>query len=522
MGLITYLKERGASLYDLLAKYPARAFWLFVLAQMLLWTAIPALLFQNLPLDVIELLSWGHEWQFGYAKHPPGPAWILEALAVVSDRADWLAYFASQLAIAVTYWAIWRLGRETLGDMAALLAVLLTSLVYYNNLPTIEFNHNVLAIPLWALLGLYGWLALRDDRLFDWLLLGLFAGLSIYVKYSQALMVLTLIAFLVVFREARPRFKSPGLWLGVLVALLVALPHLFWMLATDFQSLSYATGRTRPLEGVTEHIAGPLKFLLAQLGALAGMALVILLGGAVLPSDRRRGEGPVRFEVKEEEARRYLLWIAFVPVLLAAFLSLVLSMKFRSMWGAPMLSFVALALMSVMKPFAFKERFGFMAASWALLHAGVLTALIIMATIGSHYAKKPLRTDYPGRDMGIWFSKLWQERTGTPLRFVDGNEWIAGNIAWYAVDRPSQIDSAARAARPWVDWRQVRCRGVLTVRDYSRQRDSRLPALSGSKEEGGKVLRGEQSFPWKLKGKPVRVGWAIVMPVKECKPAARK
>ena len=528
MRLIKTLQGRGKALYDLLAARPAHFFWLFVSVQVLLWTLIPALVFRNLPLDVIELLSWGHEWQLGYAKHPPLPAWILEAVAVLSGRMDGAAWLISQLSIALCYWAIWRLGRETLtgdnnrgGQFPALLAVLLTSLIFYYNLPTIEFNHNILAIPVWALMGLYGWLALRDDRLQHWLLLGLLAGLSIYIKYSQAIMVLCLLAFLVIFREGRARLKSPGLWSGVVLALLAALPHLWWMFGTDFQSLFYATGRTRPLVGFTAHIIGPLKFLAAQIGAQGGMLLVILLGGAVLPYDRRRGQQPVSFAANTPLARRYLLWVALVPVLFVTFLSLVLGMKFRSMWGAPMFSFSALALMAVMKPFLFRERFGFMAACWLILQSGVVATVVGMGTIGSFYSKKPLRTDYPGRDIGQYFSQLWRQKTGLPLRYVDGDEWIGDNISWYAPERPSHIARGNPQARPWMDQKDIACKGVLIVWKYSRDVLVQMP------EDYGPVRSlysetGQKQFNWKLKDQPVQIGWAIIAPDKACRQGLRE
>lgn len=516
MSLINYLTRISSRLYSVLETSPARAFWLFVLAQLLLWTLIPAFVFQNLPLDVIELVSWGHEWQLGYSKHPPMPAWFLEAFAVLSGRADWTAFFISELSIVFAYWVIWRLGRETVGDMGALLAVLLTSLIYYYNLPAIEFNHNILAITFWALLGLYGWLALRDDRLRDWLLLGLFAGLSIYVKYSQAIMVLTLISFLIVYRDAWPRFKSVGLWLGVAVALLVALPHLYWMYSTEFQSLFYASGRTKPLVGIGAHIVGPLKFLLAQLAVHGGLLLVLVLGGAILPMDRRRGIEPIQYSCDNQLARRYILWIALVPVLFLTFLSFVLGMEFRSMWGAPMFSFSALALMVLLKPFLFKERFGFMVASWVLLHVGLLAALVIMGTAGAQLSQKISRTDYPGRDVGEYFSKLWREKTGTPLRFVDGDEWIGGNISYYARERPSQVSKNDQQAKPWINWQKVICKGTLVVWPMSGDKPVPMPAGYGA-VFSHRDLTGYKVFATKLASAPVRVGWAIIPPTAECK-----
>ncbi|TKW73664.1 MAG: hypothetical protein DI543_26225, partial [Bradyrhizobium icense] len=43
----------------------------FALVYFLAWSTLPALLGHSFPLDVVESLSWGKEWQWGYYKHPP-------------------------------------------------------------------------------------------------------------------------------------------------------------------------------------------------------------------------------------------------------------------------------------------------------------------------------------------------------------------------------------------------------------------------------------------------------------------
>ena len=54
-----------------LAAYPGRAMACFLALHAAVWTALPALLYPNLPLDLIEALIYGREWQLGYDKLPP-------------------------------------------------------------------------------------------------------------------------------------------------------------------------------------------------------------------------------------------------------------------------------------------------------------------------------------------------------------------------------------------------------------------------------------------------------------------
>ena len=49
--------------------------WLVL--RTLAW-ALAAATQPNPPLDTVEWLAWGHEWQLGYHKHPPLAAWVAD------------------------------------------------------------------------------------------------------------------------------------------------------------------------------------------------------------------------------------------------------------------------------------------------------------------------------------------------------------------------------------------------------------------------------------------------------------
>lgn len=54
-------------------------FWGIVAAHVFVWTLLPTLTQPSAPLDAVEMLFFGREWQWGYFKHPPLPAWLAEA-----------------------------------------------------------------------------------------------------------------------------------------------------------------------------------------------------------------------------------------------------------------------------------------------------------------------------------------------------------------------------------------------------------------------------------------------------------
>ena len=53
-------------------------FYLFLIAHLFVWTLIPSITNNNLPLDTIEALAWGSNLDWGYNKHPPVSAFFVE------------------------------------------------------------------------------------------------------------------------------------------------------------------------------------------------------------------------------------------------------------------------------------------------------------------------------------------------------------------------------------------------------------------------------------------------------------
>ena len=55
-----------------------QSFYIFLTIHIILWTLIPTLTNLNLPLDTIEALAWGSNLDWGFNKHPPMSAFLVE------------------------------------------------------------------------------------------------------------------------------------------------------------------------------------------------------------------------------------------------------------------------------------------------------------------------------------------------------------------------------------------------------------------------------------------------------------
>ena len=159
-------------------------FYIFVTAHLFIWTLVPSLTNNNLPLDTIEALAWGSNLDWGFNKHPPMSAFLPEIFFQIFGPQDWAYYLLSQICIVVSFLVIFKLAEDFFDNkIYCLLSVLLLEGIYFYNFTTPEFNVNVCLIPFWSLSVFYLWRGIKNNKILDWLLLGLFAGLGFLSKY---------------------------------------------------------------------------------------------------------------------------------------------------------------------------------------------------------------------------------------------------------------------------------------------------------------------------------------------------
>jgi hypothetical protein len=80
-----------------------KLFYSFIIIHLILWTLIPSLTNNNLPLDTIEHLAWGSNLDWGFNKHPPAVAFFLEAFYQIFGAQDWAYYFLIQKFLFINF-----------------------------------------------------------------------------------------------------------------------------------------------------------------------------------------------------------------------------------------------------------------------------------------------------------------------------------------------------------------------------------------------------------------------------------
>jgi 4-amino-4-deoxy-L-arabinose transferase-like glycosyltransferase len=487
-------------LLDRLDKRPREAFAAFMAVHAALWTLLPTMIYANLPLDLIEALTYGREWQLGYDKLPPLPWWIVEA-AHRLFRVDAAYYAISQIAVLAALALVWMLARRLVGPVGALVAVLIVDGLHYFNYTAPKFNHDVIQLPFWALAGLAFHGALRTGRLRDWSLLGVALGLALWAKYFVVILAVPLALFLLIDRDARPALKTAGPYLAALIALAIMTPHLVWLVQHDFLPFRYADARAAPANSLLDHILHPLAFLAGQAAWLVPAALIAL--PLVWPRRPAQEDTIAAFD------RRIVALLAFGPAAVLIAGAVVSGRGLITMWGYPLWLFLGLWVVIATGPLIERARLNRIALTW-----GLLTALYAVAFIVDNgvlpYFHGYRASIFPGDRLGAEISTRFRAATGTPLAYVIGRMWLGGNISRYSPERPRTLIDGDPARAPWIDLDDLRRRGAVVVWDGG---GDKLPPVYARFADVAKV-QPPLTLPWRWGRGQSTFGWAIVPPQK--------
>jgi len=403
-------------------------FYIFLSAHLIIWTLIPTLTNNNLPLDTIEHLAWGSNLDWGFNKHPPMVAFVLEFFYQIFGAKDWAYYLLCQIFVITSFIAIFKLAEDFFKNkIFCLLSVLLLEGIYFYNFTTPEFNVNICLMPFWALTVLYLWKGFNNNKTVDWLLLGLFAGLGLLSKYLFIYLGLAIdmfIIYMIYKNKFKLNFKH---FISVIPFFIVMLPHLIWLTENNYVTITYGLHRTGAEDpDILNHIKHPLIFLGKQIGILIPFFLMLIFLV-------NKFKSKINFK---DNKLLFLLAVNIVPIALVFLTSVILGVKIRTMWMTPFYLFFG-----VLTIYIFQSKIN-------LTKLKGFTTIFIILFIFSPFAyayvsitKTDKRTDYPGREEAKKVKKFYknQNQVTGEISFVKGNEWIAGNLSYHLEERPKWI-----------------------------------------------------------------------------------
>ena len=402
-------------------------FLIFALSHLIIWTLVPSLTNNNLPLDTIEALAWGSNLDWGFNKHPPMSAFFPEVFFKIFGPQDWSYYLLSQIFVVISFYYVFKLSNEILRDTKlSLISVLLLVSIYFYNFTTPEFNVNVCQLPFWSLVVYYSWRIYNSKKIsfLDCVLVGLFGALGFLSKYLFVYLLISidlLFIYLIFFKKTKKFDFKYLITLEVFIVLLI--PHLIWLYNNDFISILYGLKRTG-LENsnIINHINQPLIFLFKQIGVLIPLFFLTWL---LLKKIK------FKFNLKDKNLI-FLIAINLLPIFLMLLTSIITGSKIRTMWMTPFYLFFGVFLVYI-----FKSQINLKKVKSFLL--GFLFLFFLSPIIYSYVSitQKDKRTDYPGKEIALKTQIIWDQDFKSEIEFVTGDEWKAGNLSYHLKSRPT-------------------------------------------------------------------------------------
>jgi 4-amino-4-deoxy-L-arabinose transferase-like glycosyltransferase len=494
---------RTAGLIDFIEQRPWAAFAAFLALHAIIWTALPALIYSNLPLDVIEAMTYGREWQFGYDKLPPLP-WFAAEIAYRATGTDVSLYALSQAGVVVAFIAVWMTARPLVGALGALAAILIIDGMHYFTLSAAKFNHNVAELPFWALAGFAFHAGLRHGRLRHWILLGVALGLAWWAKYFVVILAAPLALFVLLDPQARRRLAGPGPWIAAIVTLAVVAPNLYWLWQHGSQPFGYAEARAAAPAGALDHLTHPLIFLGGQIYFL----IPALLIAVPLFWPRSKDEPRKRADAFD---RRIVTLLAFGPALTLFVFSLVTGRATNAMWGFPLWLFLGLWIVLFAPAALERTRLVRLGAVWAVVFAIFVVAFCADYLVLPRFDHRYRAAFFPGDALSAAITQRFEQATGKPPAYIIGSMWDGGNVAHYSAQHPQPrvlIDGFHDHA-PWIDLADLRARGAAVV--WTDGDPAVMPGNLAAAAPGAQI-GAPFDLPYHRGDGAVHVGWAILPP----------
>ena len=401
-------------------------FFIFALSHLIVWTLVPSITNNNLPLDTIEALAWGSNLDWGFNKHPPMSAFFPEVFYKIFGAQDWAYYLLSQIFVLIAFYYVFKFANEILGSISlALISILLLTSIYFYNFTTPEFNVNVCQLPFWSMVVYYSWRIYdsKEIKLSDCLLVGIFAAIGFLSKYLFIYLLISvdlLFIYLIFFKKTKKFDFKYLITLEVFLVLLV--PHFIWLYDNEFITIFYGLKRTGLEESVIfDHIKYPLIFLAKQIGILIPFFFLVFL---------LTKKFKFKFNFKDKKLL-FLFFINLAPIALMFATSMVTGSKIRTMWMTPFYLFFGVFFVYLLRSqIDLKKINSFL--------MGFLFLFFLSPTIYSYVSisQSDKRTDYPGKEIAIKTQIIWSQDFDNEIEFVTGDEWKAGNLSYHLKSRP--------------------------------------------------------------------------------------
>ena len=487
-------------------------FWSVVSVFAALWFLLPALFHTGYKPDVIELQFIAKEWVLATRKHPMLPAWILEVINILTNRAFIAPFIAVALCTVITLFSVWRLARKVLSERLALIGTFSMLPFWSLTVESTKYNQNSVLMACWVLTILIFYNAFQTNKKRWWIAAGLTLGFGFHAKYSMLLIAVAILLYSLWIPRFRRYWRESGPWLTIAITFVVFLPHLIWLYSVDFWATTHnALGRDYQMETGTR-LYYLLKWLVRQFGLLLFSPLLLLI-----PCLGKKWKIQLPKSDSDKEMLQYLLCCMAFPFIVFSLFA-ALTGPINSDYGYTIWFVLGIYLLLRFQQRDHVDTFRW-TLCWTSLAVFVMVVVFIVQAVGSPYLMGTARQfHFPMREFGAKCDAIWSSRCDTPCCYISGDWWLAGNAAYAMKAHPRVLfyyggleDPKALPTGTWSTDDDVNQKGGIILWNASEQ----PPDWVHRRFPQAEVLPEILELPYKTHAKipPLRIGVAIIPPI---------
>lgn len=495
---------------EILRVRPVQVFWFATLSQAALWLVVPALFYSSPPGNVPEVLAIGREFVAGSYHGPPLAFWLAELAFLITGHSLFGVYLLSQVCVVVTYWAVFELGRLTVGVRHAVLAVLLMVGISVFAVPSPEFGPQILTMALWALALLHGWRAIGLQQKYYWYVLAVDIMLLMATSSVALMFVALFMLFIYMHDRGRALEGMVEPWLIGIVLVVTLFPHLVWLQHAGSEVLP-AMSRLRSADAYDNNLFNWLWLAGGLLFVHAGLVVLVALATG-WPRPPREPAPVVERSPVDPAARRYIYFFAAMPAFVATVIAVIVGQSTPVGGTAPLVVLSGLAVVLTAGDVIAVHYQRLVGFAWCglLVVPPVLAAIAVIAAPWTFATD--LKVSQPASAMGQFFADTFERRTGQPLKVVAGDPRTAELVAIGAPHQPSVFRDDAPQRTPWVTWDDVRKYGAVVV--WPTTDTAGTPPAALRKRFPGLVPEVPRAFARPVQGflPLIRIGWGVIRP----------
>jgi 4-amino-4-deoxy-L-arabinose transferase-like glycosyltransferase len=375
---------------------------------------------------------------------------------------DWSFYLLGMTNAAIAVWVAWRLSALLLSEEKRVVGLAFLTLVPFFNFFSLNYNHNTLLMPLWAMTTLFFLRSFQTRHLGFAALAGLAAGMAMLGKYWTFTLLAGLALAALIDPRRRVYFTSAAPYITILAGGLIIGPHLVWLYQNHYTTLAYPA----IVHGETSIAAAgvaSLKYFLA-------FALYPVVPIAITAIATRPSRAALYDTLLPSTLDRRLIAVMFwSPVLLPIPIAILDRLHLVTLYTIPALTLLPVVLLgSPLLNFTTKTCIRITGFAVMFPFLALLSAPLVALNVFLNHSNATHSPYY--RLLSAAAQQIWRSATDQPLRLVVGDQDCATGIAFYSTDHPdvnprSPMAEQAIGRLPMIitDSEKIRHSGMIVV-----------------------------------------------------------